>query len=126
MNVSRRLKLPKMHNSATTFNYGRGAHSQHPGSPSSPNGAVKRPSGIVVGGGKGKNGTLDREKYHLLNLSDSEINDSAEDLKLPSPSATGGALITTLNTSYKTPAGAITNSVPTAAGRIRRKIRLKR
>ena len=78
------------------------------------------------GGGKGKNGTLDREKYHLLNLSDSEINDSAEDLKLPSPSATGGALITTLNTSYKTPAGAITNSVPTAAGRIRRKIRLKR
>ena len=115
-----------MQNSATTFNNtGRGAHNQHPGSPST-NGAVKRSSVIVVGGSKERNGMPDREKYHLLNLSDSEINDSAEDLKLPSPSATGGALITTLNTSYKTPAGAITNSVTTAAGRIRRKIRLKR
>ena len=115
-----------MHNSATTFNYGRGAHSQHLGSPSSPNGAAKRPSSIVVVSGKEKNGMLDREKYHLLNLSDSEMNDSAEDLKLPSPSATGGTLTTTVSTSYKTPAGAITNSVTTAAGRIRRKIRLKR
>ena len=115
-----------MQNNVTTFKYGRGGHNQHPGSPSSPNGAVKRSSVIVVGNGKERNAMPEREKYHLLNLSDSEINDSAEDLKLPSPSATGGTLTNTVNTSYKTPAGVITNSVTTAAGRIRRKIRLKR
>ena len=112
-----------MQNNARTFNYGRGGNNQHPGSPSSPNGAVKRSSVIVVGNGKERNAMPEREKYHLLNLSDSEINDSAEDLKLPSPSATGAAM---QNTSYKTSAGAISNSVTTAAGRIRRKIRLKR
>lgn len=120
-----------MQNSATTFKYGRGTHNQHQRPPSSTNGAVKK--SFVIEGGEGggggtkeKNSIPDREKYHLLNLSDSERNDSAEDLKLPSPSVTGGTGTVTQKTLYKTSAGAITNGVTTAAGRIRRKIRLKR
>ena len=100
----------------TTFKYnGRGSLNLQ-GS-NSTNGAANRSS---AGGGIDKHDEHpDRERHHLLNLKDSEINDSEEDLKLPIPSATQ-------STSFKTSAGAITNGVTTAAGRIRRKIRLNR
>ena len=91
---------------------------------SSPNRTTKIASGDKANGEI----IVHSERHHLLNLTDSEINDSAEDLHLPMPpaAASSGGGILAHGKSFKTSAGAITNGVTTAAGRIRRKIRLKR
>ena len=110
-------------NTSHTYN-GRGSTNQQ-GS-NSTNGISKR---VSTGGSKGNNGqSLHGEKHHLLNLTDSELNDSAEDLRLSLPPVAGssGGNVLQQGKSFKTSAGAITNGVTTAAGRIRRKIRLKR
>ena len=95
---------------------------------SSTNGTSKR---ISVGASNNKehgDGFQHGERHHLLNLSDSEMNDSLEDLRLPLPPVSGpnqGGILSQGKV-LKSSAGAITNGVTTAAGRIRRKIRLKR
>ena len=82
----------------------------------SKNGASKRAS---AGGSKGNNGQcLQGERHHLLNLTDSEVNDSAEDLRLSLPpvgGSTGGAILQH-GKSFKSSAGAITNGVTRVIG----------
>ena len=95
---------------------------------SSTNGTSKRMS-LGTGNSKGRDANfLHGERHHLLNLSDSEMNDSLEDLHLPLPpvsnSSHGGIL--SQGKGLKNSAGALSNGVTSAAGRIRRKIRLKR
>ena len=93
---------------------------------SSTNGTCKRMS---LGTGNGREDEfLHGERHHLLNLTDSDVNDSLEDLRLPMPPISGihhGGILSQ-GKGLKSSAGAITNGVTTAAGRIRRKIRLKR
>ena len=93
---------------------------------SSTNGICNRMS---LGTGNGREDDfLQGERHHLLNLTDSDVNDSLEDLGLPMPPISGVHHVGILShgKGLKSSAGAITNGVTTAAGRIRRKIRLKR
>ena len=115
--------LKMQDNTSHTYN-GRGSTNQQ--SSNSKNGASKR---VSTGGSKANKGeSLHGERHNLLNLTDSELNDSAEDLRLPLPPLAGssGGSILQQGKSFKTSAGVITNGVTNAAGRIRRKIRLKR
>ena len=93
---------------------------------SSTNGTSKRIS-VATSKGRGDD-FINGERHHLLNLTDSEVNDSLEDLRLPLPPISGSSHggILSQGKGLKSSAGAITNGVTTAAGRIRRKIRLKR
>ena len=115
--------LHKMQDLSYTYNESRDMY--EPGS-SSVNTSSKR--GPLGGSHETRNEYIQGERHHLLNLTDSEINDSAEDLRLPMPSTGGsnGGGILAQGKSFKTSAGVITNGVSSAAGRIRRKIRLKR
>ena len=93
---------------------------------SSTNGTCKRMS--LGTGNEREDDFLQGERHHLLNLTDSDVNDSLEDLRLPMPPISGvhhGGILSH-GKGLKSSAGAITNGVTTAAGRIRRKIRLKR
>ena len=93
---------------------------------SSTNGTCKRMS--LGTGNEREDDFLQGERHHLLNLTDSDVNDSLEDLRLPMPPISGvhhGGILSQ-GKGLKSSAGAITNGVTTAAGRIRRKIRLKR
>ena len=70
-----------------SYTYNESRDMYEPGSSSVNGSSKRRPLG---GSRENGNEYIQGERHHLLNLTDSEINDSAEDLRLPMPS-TGGS-----------------------------------